>query len=102
MCCFSLSDLVVVSVQDPIALYPLNSQYQTQEAYNRQHMGTTEANASLAPRPDGKLRGSYQFPGQEDSYIEFPNNGGLNVKPSITMLCWVYMEISDASGPLFS
>ena len=91
MCCFSLSDLVVVSVQDPIALYPLNSQYQTQEAYNRQHMGTTEANASLAPSPslapgpDGKPRGSYQFPGQEDSYIEFPNNGGLNVKPSITM-----------------
>ena len=102
MCCYSLFNLVVVSVPDPIALYPLNSQYQTREAYNRQPMGTTGANVSLAPGPEGEPRGSYQFSGQNDSYIELPNNGGLNVKHSITMLCWVYMETSDVSGPLFS
>ena len=65
-------------------------------------MGTTGANVSLAPGPQDEPRGSYQFSGQNDSYIEFPNNGGLNVKHSITMLCWVYMETSDVSGPLFS
>ena len=102
MCCFFLFDLVVVSVPDPIALYPLNSQYQTREAYNRQPMGATGANVSLAPGPEGEPLGSYQFSGQNDSYIEFPNNGGLNVKHSITMLCWVYMETSVVSGPLFS
>ena len=102
MCCFSLFDLVVVSVPDSIALYPLNSQYQTREAYNRQPMGTTGANVSLAPGPKGEPRGSYQFPGQNDSYIEFPNNGGLNVGRSITMLCLVYMDTSGVSGPLFS
>ena len=102
MCCFSLFDLVVVSVPDPIALYPLNSEYQTREAYKRQPMGITEANVSLAPGPKGKPRGSYQFSGQDDSYIAFPNNGGLNVKHSITMLCWVYMETSDVFAPLFS
>ena len=101
-CCFSLFDLVVISVPDPIALYPLNSEYQTREANNRQPMGITGANVSLAPGPKGEPRGSYQFSGQNDSYIAFPNNGGLNVKHSITMLCWVYMETSDVSGPLFS
>ena len=65
-------------------------------------MGTTGTDVYLAPGPDGKPRGSYQFSGQSDSYIEFPNNGGLNVKHSITMLCWVYMETSDVSGPLFT
>lgn len=102
MCWFSLFDLAVISVPDPIALYPLNSQYQTREAYNRQPMGTTGANVSLAPGPEGEPRGSYQFSGRNVSYIEFPNNGGLNVKHSITMLCWVYMETSDVFGPLFS
>ena len=102
MCCFSLFDLVVVSVPDPIALYPLNSEYQTREAYNRQPMGNTGANISLAPGPDGEPRGSYQFSGQDDSYIEFPNNGGLNLKRSMTLLCWVYMETLNVSGPLFS
>ena len=101
-CCFSLFDLVVISVPDPIALYPLNSEYQTREANNRQPMGTTGANVSLAPGPKGEPRGSYQFSGQDDSYIAFPNDGGLNVKHSITMLCWVYMETSNVSGPLFS
>ena len=102
MCCFSLFDLVVVSVPDPIALYPLNSEYQTREAYNRQPIGITGANVSLAPGPEGKPRGSYQFSGQDDSYIEFPNNGGLNLQHSMTLLCWVYMETLNVSGPLFS
>ena len=65
-------------------------------------MGTTGAIVSLAPGPEGEPRGSYQFSGQDDSYIEFSNNGGLNVKRSMTMLCWVYMETLNVSGPLFS
>lgn len=101
-CCISLFDIVAVSVPDPIALYPLNSEYQTREANNRQPMGTIGTDVYLAPGPDGKPRGSYQFSGDSGSYIEFPNNGGLNVKNSITVLCWVYMETSDVSGRLFT
>ena len=101
-CCFSPFNLVVVSIPDPVALYPLNSEYQTREANNRQPMGTTGTNVSLAPGPEGEPLSSYQFSGQDDGYIEFPNNGGLNVKHSMTMLCWVYMETSGVSGPLFS
>ena len=47
---------------------------------------------SLAPGPDGQDGGSYQFAGQEGSYIEFPNNGGLDVQRSITISFWVNVE----------
>ena len=40
------------------------------------------------------------FAGNSLSYIEFPNNGALDVQHSITMLCWVYY--TGADGPLFS
>ena len=54
---------------------------------------------SLALGPNGNEGGSYQFSGQVNSYIEFPNvNGGLDVQQSNTILCWVYPESLD--GPI--
>jgi len=88
-----------VIVPEPIALYPLNSKYGTQEIKNRQPQGNA-VGVSLAPGPDGKPGGSYQFVGNANSYIEFPNNGGLDVQRSITMLCWIYPQNTD--GPLFN
>ena len=57
---------------------------------------------SLAPGPDGKANGSYQFIGTQTSYIEFPNSVGspLNVRYSMTMLCWLFHD--GQGGPLFS
>ena len=81
-----------------MALYPLNSKCGTRELDNFQPQGTP-VGVSLAPGPDGKPGGSYQFTGNADSYIEFPNDGGLDVKHSFTLLCWVYPESSE--GPLF-
>ncbi|KAJ7386236.1 hypothetical protein OS493_010633 [Desmophyllum pertusum] len=92
--------IVAVSVPDPIALYPLNSKYEAREINNKQPEGTL-GNVSLAAGPDGKPGGSFQFFGQVNSYIDFPNDGGLDVNHSITMLCWVYPESSAISGPLF-
>ena len=92
-------NLVAVSVPDPIAFYPLNSKYTTREIKNRQPQGTP-VGVSIAAGPDCKAGGSYQFTGQKNSYIEFPNNGGLDVQHSITMLCWVYPENTD--GPIFN
>ncbi|XP_078350169.1 uncharacterized protein LOC144634989 isoform X2 [Oculina patagonica] len=88
-----------VSVPDPIALYPLNSKYDTQEINNRQPKGTP-VGVSLAAGPDGKAGGSYQFAGHANSYIEFPNDGGLDTQRSITMLCWIYPQNTD--GPIFN
>ena len=82
-----------------VAFYPLNRKYGAREIENRQPQGTF-VGVSLAPGPNGKAAGSYQFTGQANSYIEFPNNGGLDAKRSITMLCWLYPQNTD--GPIFN
>ena len=47
------------------------------------------------------LDGAYEFAGNINSYIEFPNgNGILDVKHSITLMCWVRPGGKD--GPLFN
>ena len=81
-----------------VAFYPLNRNYSAREIENRQTQGTT-VGASLAPGSNGKAAGSYQFTGQANSYIQFPNGGGLDAKRSITMLCWLYPQNTD--GPIF-
>ena len=91
--------LLAVSVPDPIVIYPLNSKYATREIKNRQHQGVP-VGVHLAAGLDGKPGGSYQFYGKANSYIEFPNNGGLDARHSITMLCWVYPQ--STAGPLFN
>ena len=93
--------IIAINVPDPIALYPLNSKYETREINNRQTEGTP-VGVSLAAGPDGHPGGSYQFSGQANSYIEFPNIEGIDAQHSITMLCWVYLETLDVSGPLFN
>ena len=51
--------------------------------------------------PYNAPNGAYEFAGTSTSYIEFPNRGGiLDVKYSITMMCWVRPGGKD--GPLFS
>ena len=52
-----------------------------------------------APGPDGKKDTSYEFSGTANSFIEFPNSGILDVKRSITMLCWLLPGGKD--GPIF-
>ena len=81
-----------------MAVYPLNSKYLSREIKDRLPPGIL-SDVSLAPGIDGKEGGSYQFAGNIGSYIEFPNNGRLDVKHSITILCWVYPQTTD--GPLF-
>ena len=92
-------NLAADSVPDPIAFYPLNAKYATREKENRQPQGTP-VGVNITAGPDGKAGGSYQFTGQNNSYIELPNNGGLDAQHSITMLCWVYPENTD--GPIFN
>jgi len=96
---FCSSFFVQAKVPDPIAHYPLNSKYATREIKNRQPQGIP-AGIRLEAGPDGKAGGSYQFEGKADSYIEFPNNGGLDAKYSMTMLCWVYPQ--NLEGPIFN
>ena len=89
------------SVLNPIAIYPLNGDCTTKEIKNRQPQGVAK-DVSLAYGPDGMPNGSYQFFGNTTSYIQFPNNGSLDVQHSITMLCWVYYSKASTYGPLFA
>ena len=77
----------------------MNSQYKIRELEDRQPQGTP-VGVTQAAGPNGKAGGSYQFTGQANSYIEFPNNGGLDTERSITMLCWLYPQSTD--GPIFN
>ena len=80
-------------------MYPLDGAHGTKEINNRVRAGVASG-VHTAPGPDGKLDGSYEFSGNASSFIEFPNDGGLDVKNSITMLCWLYP--GSQRGPLFS
>ena len=80
-------------------MYPLDGAHGTKEINNRVGAGVASG-VHTAPGPDGKPDGSYQFSGTANSYIEFPNNGDLDVKNSMTMLCWLYP--GGQGGPLFN
>ena len=84
----------------PIAHYPLNLEFGAQEKDNKQPSGTIHGSVTLAPGPHNEPDGAYEFPGTSDSYIEFPNNGGLDTRKSITLMCWVQPGGQD--GPLFN
>ena len=87
-------------VPEPVALFPLNSTFETREIKNRVAAGVPSG-VTLALGPDRVAGGSYEFSGHRNSFIEFPNSEGgpLDVRYSITMLCWVYH--SGQGGPLF-
>ena len=102
---YCLEELVIVKtlcyqVPDPVAFFPLNAAYGTKEINNRTAPGVP-SEAGMAPGPDGKANGSYEFYGTSKSYIEFPNSAGgaLDVRYSMTMLCWLYHGGQD--GPIF-
>ena len=91
------------SVPQPVILFPLNAEYQTSDIKNRTAPGIPRG-VSLAPGPYGEEDGSYEFFGNVNSFIEFPNSpgGALDVRYSMTILCWVYYdEKGGPRGPIF-
>ena len=80
-------------------MYPLDGTTGTKEVNNRVGEGVASG-VSLAPGPNGTSDGSHEFSGTANSYIEFPNGGGLDVQNSTTMLCWLFPGGRD--GPLFN
>ena len=89
-------------VPEPVAYYPLNGEYQTSEILERTLPGYPY-DVSLAPGPDGSVNGSYEFFGYF-SKIAFGECGceTLNVRHSITLLCWVFIRRNDHHGHLLS
>ena len=84
---------------EPVAFYPLNACYKAAEKENRQPQGKL-GNVGITNGPYNEPGGAYMFYGNISSYIEFPNNGGMDTRFSITLMCWVQPGGHD--GPLFS
>ena len=84
---------------EPVAFYPLNARYKAAEKENRQPQGIL-GNVGITNGPYNEPGGAYMFYGNVNSFIEFPNNGGLDTRFSITLMCWVQPVGHD--GPLFS
>ena len=77
-------------------MYPLNAKLKAHDLIGENIPGKL---SSVRPikGPFGIPGGSSQFLGRTDSYIELPNNGGLDTKSSITLLAWVYPQ---TAGPI--
>ena len=84
---------------EPFAFYPLNARYKATEKENRQPKGILR-DVAITNGPYNEPGGAYMFFGTVISYIEFPNDGGLDTRFSITLMCWVRPGGRD--GPLFS
>ena len=77
----------------------MDARYKTAEKKNRQPKGIL-GDVSITNGPYNEPGGAYLFHGTFSSYIEFPNNGGLDTRFSITLMCWVQPGGQD--GPLFN
>ena len=90
---------LLLAVPEPVAFYPLNAHYKAADKENRQPKGILR-NVAVTNGPYNEQHGAYMFSGTADSYIEFPNKGGLDTQFSITLMCWV--QPGGEGGPLFN
>lgn len=90
-----------LAVPEPVAFYPLNETFTTNDVRMWPELKGRASNVVLTTGPHGTAQGAYEFSGNNNSYIEFPNGfGTLDVKKSITLMCWVRPGGQD--GPLFN
>ena len=86
------------ALPEPVAFYPLNKHYKLAEKDNRQPEGFP-GDITTTNGPYNEPGGAYMFFGTLTSYIEFPNEGALDTRLSITLMCWVRPEGQE--GTLF-
>lgn len=90
----------LVSVLPPlVAIFPLDKESRTKDITKNNPPGIP-SNVRPAPGPDGRPDGATLFTGSSNSFIEFPNNGKLDTRRSMTILAWIYHN--GRSGPIFN
>jgi hypothetical protein len=94
------SDVLFLTLESltPLAIFPFNSRTRGRDIGRRRNPSARLVGVRPAPGPDGKRRTSYQFFGKPKSYIEIPNNGGIDPVNSISILLWVYTQ--GKPGPI--
>lgn len=79
-------------------MFPLNARYKARDVIGGNPSGITNL-VITATGPDGHEGGALSFLGIPESYIEFPNDGKLDTKDSLTILAWIFPE---KEGPIFN
>jgi hypothetical protein len=92
--------IFLAGLPEPIALYPLNEQYGANDISRQKNPPGKVRGVEYAPGNYGQLAGSFYFSGSSSSYVEFPNNGGLDARNSMTFVAWIRPE--NSAGPLFN
>ena len=82
-----------------MAVYPLDATSGARDLSPTKNLPGKLSSVNIAPGPDGKPDTALRFSGSPNSYIEFPNNGRLDTRRSITCIAWVYNE--GRGGPVF-
>lgn len=91
--------LSLTALPPAMAFFPLTYKYKTRDISPTRNLPGILFKVPLTKGPDGRPGGAYRFRGRYDSFIEFPNNGGLDTKDSITILAYVNPQ---SPGPIFS
>ena len=92
--------LFYAGLPEPIALYPLNEQHGANDISPQKNPPGKVRGVKYATGNYGQPAGSFYFSGSSSSYVEFPNNGGLDARNSMTFVAWIRPESS--AGPLFN
>ena len=98
MNCVTLSFSFLLANVGPVALFPLNERYGATDVIGGNLAGV-KSFVATAPGPEKEEDGSLLFLGTPDSFIEFPNNGKLDKKDSLTILAWI---LPEKAGPIFN
>lgn len=83
-----------------VAIYPLSYRTKGRDISVFSNPAGTLGYVKPAPGPDGRPNTATRFFGKPNSYIQFPTNGRLDTKRSITLLAWIYHE--GHAGPIFN
>ena len=73
-------------------MYPLDATNGARDLSPTKNLPGKLSGVSIVPGPDGGPNTALRFSGSPDNYIEFPNNGRLDTRRSITCLVWVFNE----------
>ena len=90
---------VQTAIRNLVAVYPLDATSGARDLSPTKNLPGKLSSVNIAPGPDGKPDTALRFSGSPNSYIEFPNNGRLDTRRSITCIAWVYNE--GRGGPVF-
>lgn len=81
-----------------LAIYPLDSKHGGTDIGGQRSPTGRFSNIIYGTGPFGWPQTSISLQGRSTSYVEFPNNGKLDARRSITILAWIFH--SGTSGPI--